>query len=33
MKAVHHPKMVAHVAGKAEPIKGPPAHFPFPPRL
>jgi SnoaL-like polyketide cyclase len=26
MKAVHHPKMVAHVTGKAEPIKGQPAH-------
>jgi hypothetical protein len=26
MKAVHHPDMVAHVAGKAEPIKGQPAH-------
>ena len=26
MKAVHHPKMVAHVSGKAEPIKGQPAH-------
>jgi hypothetical protein len=26
MKAVHHPKMIAHVAGKAESIKGQPAH-------
>src|ERR1700680_4588922 len=26
MKAVHHPKIVAHVAGEAEPIKGQPAH-------
>ena len=26
MKAVHHPKMVAHVTGKAESIKGQPAH-------
>jgi hypothetical protein len=26
MKAVHHAKMVAHVTGKAEPIKGQPAH-------
>ena len=26
MKAVHHPKMVAHVAGEAEPIKGQTAH-------
>jgi hypothetical protein len=26
MKAVHHPNLVAHVAGEAEPIKGQPAH-------
>jgi hypothetical protein len=26
MKAVHHPQMLAHVTGKAEPIKGQPAH-------
>jgi hypothetical protein len=26
MKAVHHPKMVAHVTGNAEPVKGQPAH-------
>jgi len=26
MKAVHHLKMVAHVTGKAEPVKGQPAH-------
>lgn len=26
MKAVHHPQMVAHVTGKAESIKGQPAH-------
>ena len=26
MKAVHHPKIVAHVAGEAKPIKGQPAH-------
>jgi hypothetical protein len=26
MKAVHHPKMTAHVAGSAEPINGQPAH-------
>ena len=26
MKAVHHPNLVAHVAGEAEPVKGQPAH-------
>jgi ketosteroid isomerase-like protein len=26
MKAAHHPDMIAHVAGKAGPIKGQPAH-------
>jgi hypothetical protein len=26
MKTVHHPKMLAHVAGSPEPIKGQPAH-------
>jgi hypothetical protein len=26
MKAVHHPDIIAHVAGSAEPIKGQPAH-------
>src|SRR6202162_780651 len=26
MKAVHHPDMIAHITGSAEPIKGQPAH-------
>jgi hypothetical protein len=26
MKAVHHPDIIAHISGSAEPIKGQPAH-------